>query len=458
MSYTSLNPYSGEVLLSVPDATDAEIDAALETAHASYLRWRATPIAERVAVLARAADLVKERRVELGRLSTREMGRLLGESLREVDISQSIFDYYAENAEHLLKPKPVATVAGEAEVHFDPLGIVFAVEPWNAPFYQVVRVLAPQIAVGNAVILKHANIVPQCAQALSQLMLDAGLPEGVFTNVYATHAQSERIIADERVRGVTLTGSETAGSIVAAQAGAALTKSVLELGGSDAMIVLEDANLDLTVTCAAMGRMAQSGQICISPKRIIVVDSRYDEFLERYRLALSGLRGGDPLAEDTTVGPLSSRAAAERVKEQLRRAVDHGATLIEVGEPVPDIPTFVQPTILTGVERNNPIYYEEIFGPVPMVFRVADEAAALDLANDSPFGLAGSVYSEDVAHAREVAKRIETGMVWINTPPGTTPDLPFGGIKRSGYGHELGEAGLKEFANQKLIVTPQRLE
>lgn len=453
MAYTSTNPYTNEVLLSVPDASDAEIDAVLDKAEDAYEEWRKTSVVHRGAILARAAELMKERREELARLSTIEMGRLFAESLYEVDLSRSILEYYAQNAERLLQPEPLVTVAGDAVVVFEPLGIIYAIEPWNAPFYQAIRPLAPQLALGNALILKHASILPQCSKALEDLLHDAGVPAGVFTNVYATHAQSERIVADDRVRGVTLTGSEAAGAIVAAQAGAALKKTVLELGGSDAMIVLDDANLDLVVNCAVAGRMAQGGQTCISPKRMIVVESHYDEFLARYQLALSGLHGGDPLSKETTLAPLSSQAAADGVKALIRLAVENGATAIEVGDPVPADGAFVQPTILTDVKPNNPIFHQEIFGPVPMLFSVADEDAAVMLANDTPFGLAGSVYSENTERAADVAKRIETGMVWINSPAGSTPDLPFGGIKRSGYGQELGEAGIKEFSNRKLIVT-----
>jgi succinate-semialdehyde dehydrogenase/glutarate-semialdehyde dehydrogenase len=453
MAYTSTNPYTNEVLAHFPDATDSEIDQVLDVAHGAFLGWRETPIAERCAILSRASELMTARRRELAETSTLEIGRILPESLYEVDLTASILDYYAHNAERILQPERLSSVAGNATVVYQPTGIIYAIEPFNGPFYQAIRPAAPQLALGNVVIVKQASILPQSAQALEELLHEAGVPAGVFTNVYATHAQSERIIADDRVRGVTLTGSEAAGMVIAAQAGTALKKSVLELGGSDAMLVLEDADLDLAVTCAVSARMAQGGQICVASKRIIVAESRYEEFLGAYQSALAGLRGGDPLHESTTLGPLSSQGAADLVKSQIRLAVEHGANAIEVGETVPSRGAFVQPTILLDVTADNPVFRQEIFGPVPMVFRAENEGTAIALANDTPFGLAGSVYSRDAAHAADVAKRIDTGMVWINSPAGTVADLPFGGVKRSGYGYELGEAGIKEFANRKLIVT-----
>jgi succinate-semialdehyde dehydrogenase/glutarate-semialdehyde dehydrogenase len=456
MAYTSTNPYTNEVLARVPDATDPEIDRVLTAAHSAFLEWRETSISERCAILSRASELMTSRRHELAELSTLEIGRILPESLYEVDLTASILDYYAQNAERILQPERVTSVAGDAVVVYQPTGIIYAIEPFNGPFYQAIRPAAPQLALGNVVIVKQASILPQCAQALEDLLHHAGVPAGVFTNVYATHAQSKRIIEDDRVRGVTLTGSEAAGMVVAAQAGAALKKSVLELGGSDAMLVLDDADLDLAVTCAVSARMAQSGQLCVASKRIIVVESRFEEFLGSFRSALAGLRGGDPFHESTTLGPLSSQGAADQVKSQIRLAVEHGAHAVEVGEPVPRRGAFVQPTILLNVTADNPVFRQEIFGPVPMVFRAENEEAAVALANDTPFGLAGSVYSRDAARAADVAKRIDTGMVWINSPAGTVADLPFGGMKRSGYGYELGEAGIKEFANRKLLVTTTR--
>ncbi|MDF2506766.1 aldehyde dehydrogenase family protein [Microbacterium sp. NPDC086615] len=456
MAYATVNPYTNETVATFPDATDAEVDAALDAAHAAYQSWRQRPVAERAAILARAADIMRERTEELARISTLETGRLLADARYEISVAIGILDYYAQHAERLLASRPVETFAGDAYsavTVIEPTGIVFAIEPFNGPYYQPIRPLAPQLAVGNVVLLKHASIVPQSAAAVQQIMTDAGVPDGVFTNLYLTRAQIERVIGDPRVTGVTLTGSEAAGAVVAAQAGAALKKSVLELGGSDAMIILDDADLDLAVSCAVAGRMSVNGQVCISPKRMIVLDPMYDAFLERFLFSLSGLTPGDPFDPATTLAPMSSQSAAEEVEAQIRLAVDHGAKANYVGAPVPRAGAFTQPAVLTEIDSDNPIFRQEIFGPVPMVFRVKDEEEAIALANDSDYGLGGSVYTRDLDRGAAVAARIETGMVWLNSPTGTTGELPFHGTKRSGYGTELGAEGITEFANAKLIVT-----
>ena len=454
MGYATTNPYTGEVVKTFPDATDAEVDAALDKAHGAFLSWRTTPFKERAAVLSKAADLARQRREDLARLNTLEMGKIFAESLWEVETIAQIFDYYANNGERLLAPErlePGDPAAGDALVVYQPLGIVLAVEPWNVPFFQAARPLAAQLMAGNVVVLKHASIVPQCAAAIETLMNDAGLPAGVFTNLYVTHAQAERIIADRRVCGVTLTGSESAGAKVAAQAGRHVKKCVLELGGSDAMLVLDDADLDQAVQGAMLGRLTISGQACVGDKRMIVADAVYDEFVARLTAAISALRPGDPMDESTTFAPVSSQSAADTVKEQISEAVAHGATATPIGEPVPDKGAFVQPTILTGLTADNPVYYQEIFGPALSLFRASDDAEAIRLANDSPYGLGGSVYSTDTARAVAVAEQMEAGYVTINRPTIPIPGLPFGGTKLSGYGRELGAAGIKEFMNQKVI-------
>jgi succinate-semialdehyde dehydrogenase/glutarate-semialdehyde dehydrogenase len=405
-------------------------------------------------VLIKAADLARERQEELARLNTLETGKLLAESLWEVTSIVQIFEYYAKNAEHLLEPErlPVSDpMAGDAVVIYEPLGIVFEIEPWNVPFFQIVRPLAAQLMAGNTVILKHASNVPQCSAAIEQLMKDAGLPDGVFTNLYATHDQSDRIIADPRVCGVTLTGSEAAGAKVAAQAGLHVKKSVLELGGSDAMLVLDDADLDHAVKGAMMGRLTLSGQACVGDKRMIIADSIYDAFVAGLTAAIGSLQPGDPMDLNTTFAPVSSQSAADTVKEQISEAVAHGATATEAGKPVPTHGAFVQPTILTGVTPDNPIYNQEIFGPVLMLFRFKDEAEAIQLANGTRFGLGGSVYSTNIAHAFAVAKELEAGAVTINQPTMPSPAIPFGGMKNSGYGREMGADGIREFMNHKTI-------
>jgi len=457
MPYATVNPFNNQLVKSFPDATDAEIDAALDKAQAAFATWSRTSVRERCEIFARAAKLAVERAEELARLDTLEMGKLYPESLNEAhDIVPSMLSWLAEHGEDILRPAPIAVAGADQEIMtvYQPQGIVFSVEPWNVPLYQAIRGFAPAALGGNVVILKHASIVPQCAAAIVALLHDAGLPDGVWQNLYATHDQVSRIIADPRVRAVTLTGSAEAGSLVAAQAGKALRKTVLELGGSDPFVVLPDADISLTLQCAVTGRFWVGGQICVSAKRMIVVDPLYDEFVDRYMKSLAYLHPGDPFEPTTTVAPLSSQAQADTVKAQIARAVAAGATATEVGDPVPTTGAFVRPTVLTNVTKDNPVYYEEIFGPVPMIFRVPDVEAALALANDSRYGLAGSVWSRDIGRAVEVAKRIDTGCVGINQPYAIANDMPFGGVKDSGYGREMGYEGVREFCNHKPITLP----
>lgn len=454
MAYATTNPYTGETLASFPDATDAAVKAALAGAHDAFLRWRETPFAERGKILQNAADILRRDADSYARLLTLEMGKLVGEAKAEVELSAKIFEYYVRNAEGLLKPQklPVLDPAeGDAILVHEPLGVLLAIEPWNFPYYQVARILAPQLSAGNTLLLKHASNVPQSAAAFEKLMREAGLPEGAFRNLYATRSQLELIINDDRVHGVVLTGSEGAGSVVAAQAGKALKKSTMELGGADAFVVLADADLETTTKWAVFGRHWNGGQVCCSSKRLIVVDPVYDAFLERYRRGVAGLVAGDPFDPKTTLAPLSSQKAADDVKEQIREAVNHGARAEEVGPSVPNRGAFVQPTLLTDVGEDNPARYWEFFGPVSLLFRAKDEDDAVRIANDSPFGLGGSVFTSDTAHGAQVARRISTGMVFVNHPTKVEADLPFGGIRRSGYGRELIGLGLKEFVNHKLI-------
>lgn len=454
MAYATINPYTGETLKTFPDATDAEVEQAIVAAHEAFLSWRERSFTERGAILQRAADLLRAKAGDYAKLLTLEMGKITAEALAEVELSARIFEYYVKNAEALLAPEKL-TVADPAEgdallVH-EPLGVILAIEPWNFPYYQIARILAPQLAAGNTLLLKHASNVPQSADAFEKLMLEAGLPAGAFKNLYAARHHIEIILNDPRVHGVALTGSEGAGAVVAAQAGKALKKSTLELGGADAFVVLADAELDKTVKWAVFGRHWNAGQVCVSSKRIILVEAIYDEFLRRYTEGVAGLKAGDPFDPATTLAPLSSQKAADDVKEQIRQAVAHGATATEVGPKVPAQGAFVQPTILTGLTPDNPAYYWEFFGPVSLVYRAHDEEEAIAIANDSPFGLGGSVFTADAKHGAEVAKRISTGMVFVNHPTMAKADLPFGGVRRSGYGRELLGLGLKEFVNHKLI-------
>ncbi|MCB5191648.1 NAD-dependent succinate-semialdehyde dehydrogenase [Methylobacillus arboreus] len=454
MAYATINPYTGEKLKTFPDATDAEVTEAISQAHDAFLAWRETSFTERARILQNAADLLRRDSDAYARLLTLEMGKLFTEAKAEVELSAKIFEYYVRNAETLLKPEklPVLDPAeGDAILVHEPLGVLLAIEPWNFPYYQIARILAPQLSAGNTLLLKHASNVPQSAAAFEKLMKEAGLPNGAFRNLYATRSQIELILNDDRVHGVALTGSEAAGAIVAAQAGKVLKKSTMELGGADAFVVLADADLDKAVDWAVFGRHWNAGQVCCSSKRLIVVDAVYDEFLARYRERVAALVAGDPFDDKTTLAPLSSQGAADEVKEKIREAVLLGIKAEEVGPPVPTQGAFVQPTLLTEVGEDNPARYWEFFGPVSLLFRARDEEDAIRIANDSPFGLGGSVFTSDTAHGVEVAKKISTGMVFINHPTKVEADLPFGGIRRSGYGRELIGLGLKEFVNHKLI-------
>ncbi|WP_420132730.1 NAD-dependent succinate-semialdehyde dehydrogenase [Rhodopseudomonas sp.] len=454
MSYATTFPYTGETLKTFPNATDQEIAQAIDAAHDAFLAWREMSFAARGAVLQRAADLLRRDAEDYAKLLTLEMGKLFVEAKAEVELSARIFEYYVHNTERLLAPEqlPVADPAeGEAVIVCEPLGVLLAIEPWNFPYYQIARIIAPQLSAGNTMLLKHASNVPQSAAAFERLMREAGLPSGAFINLYATRSQVETIINDPRVHGVALTGSEDAGATIAGLAGKALKKSTMELGGADAFIVLADADLDKTVRWAVFGRHWNGGQVCVSSKRMIIVDEVYDEFLARYRKGVAELRAGDPFDAATTLAPLSSQGAADEIKDRIRQAVAHGAKAEEVGPPVPNQGAFVQPTILTDLGEDNPARYWEFFGPVSMLFRAADENDAVRIANDSPYGLGGSVFTSNPKHGAEVARRISTGMVFVNHPTKVEADLPFGGIRRSGYGRELLGLGLKEFVNHKLI-------
>ena len=454
MAYATTNPYTGELLRTFPDATDAEVDQAIENAHVAFLEWRETPIAKRAAILQKAADILRRDSDSYARLLTLEMGKLISEAKDEVELVARIFEYYVDNAEALLAPEnvPVADRAeGDAVLLREPLGVLLAIEPWNFPYYQIVRILAAQLAAGNTMLLKHASNVPQSAAAFEALMREAGLPAGAFADLYATRAQIGRILDDPRVQGVALTGSESAGAVVAIQAARALKKSTMELGGADAFVVLADADMDKTAKWAVFGRHWNGGQVCCASKRMIIVDEVYDAFLERYAEAVAELRAGDPFAPETTLAPLSSQTAADDLKDQIRKAVEYGATATEVGPDVPDHGAFVQPTILTDIAQDNPARYWEFFGPVSMLFRAKDEEDAIRIANDSPFGLGGSVFTSNVQRGAEVAAKISTGMVFVNHPTMVKADLPFGGIRHSGYGRELLGLGINEFVNHKLI-------
>lgn len=454
MTYASVNPFTGEVLQTFPTASDDDVRGAIDAAHTAFLMWRKTSFTTRAEVMRAAAAILRRDKDEYARLLTLEMGKLFSEAKLEVELSAEIFAYYADNASRMLTPRklPVSDPReGDATIVYEPLGVLLAIEPWNFPYYQIARIIAPQLSAGNTVILKHAANVPQCAAAFEKLMREAGLPDGAFTNLYASREQVTLILQDDRVHGVALTGSEGAGAAVAQTAGRALKKSTMELGGADAFVVLADADLKKTIDWAVFGRHWNGGQVCVSSKRMIVVDEVYDAFLDGYKQGVAKLVAGDPFETATTLAPLSSQGAVDELRQKIQDAVRHGAKATEVGPKVPNQGAFLQPTILTDVDGDNPARHWEFFGPVSMLFRARDEADAIRIANDTPYGLGGSVFTRDTARGVEVARQIETGMVFVNHPTMVKADLPFGGIKRSGYGRELLDLGLLEFVNQKLI-------
>ncbi len=425
MPYQSVNPATGELLQRFEEYTDDQMMAALAAADTTYrAKWSSASFKERAKYIGRAAALMLERKEALARLATMEMGKRIAESRGEVELSAAILS---------------------------PIGVLIGIQPWNYPYYQLARFAAPNLMSGNVVLLKHAPGVPQCALAFERVLRDAGLPAGAYTNLFLSNEQVAALIDDPRVRGVALTGSEHAGESLASRAGKNLKKSTMELGGSDAFIVLPDADLEHTVKMAVVGRFGNNGQTCIGAKRFIVVDAVKDRFLEAFSQAASSLKLGDPLDESVTLGPLSSEAALQRLLQQVRDATANGARVLLGGDRAGDKGSFMQPTILSDITPDNPAFTQEFFGPVALMFFVKDEDEAVALANNSPFGLGGSVYTTNIEHGKRVASRIETGMVFINYPSLSAPDLPFGGIKRSGYGKELSNLGIEEFINRKLV-------
>jgi len=453
MSYESVNPYDGTVLQSFEEMTDRQLEAALATAAVCFEIWNKKSYGERAVIVARAAVLMRERSEEFARPVTLEMGKLITQARGEVELSADIIDYYAKNAETFLAPEALHPTTGEAEIQNAAFGVLFGVEPWNFPYYQLARFAAPNLMAGNVVMVKHAGCVPQCAIAFEKLWLDAGAPAGAYTNLLISYDQVNRVIDDPRIKGIALTGSVEAGKAVAARAGLNLKKSTMELGGSDAFIVLEDADLDKTVEWAVWAKMNNTGQCCVAAKRFIVVEALADRFLDKFQTALAKLKPGNPMDVATTLGPLSTEAALIKLLAQVKQAVEKGAKLVMGGKRLNRAGAFMEPTILSYITPDNPAFRDEFFGPVALFFRVKDENEAIALANDSEFGLGGSIFTQDVQRGKRLASQINTGMVFINHPTWTTPDLPFGGIKNSGYGRELSSMGIQEFVNKKLVRT-----
>jgi succinate-semialdehyde dehydrogenase/glutarate-semialdehyde dehydrogenase len=452
MAYLTINPANEQTLAQFPDHTDGQLEETIARAESVYQTdWSLKAFAERRTIVKRVAAIMRERRERLAKLVTLEMGKLLREAREEVDLSADILDYYGDNAEPFLSPEPLRVSEGEAWTESASLGVIFCVEPWNFPYYQLARVAGPNLMLGNTLIVKHAPNVPQCAIAFERLFLDAGARAGVYANVFLSNAQAAKAIADPRIKGVALTGSERAGSAVASEAGKALKKSTMELGGSDAFIVLDDADMDIAIKWAVWGKMNNTGECCIAAKRFILDEKIADTFVERFTEEMKKLVPGDPMEERTTLGPLCSARALDIVQHQIDAAVSNGAKILLGGKRINRPGYYLEPTILTDIDTRNPAYYQEFFAPVALIFRVKSEQEAVRLANDSPFGLGGSVMTRDLERGKRVARKIDTGMVFINKACWTAPELPFGGVKNSGYGRELSRLGLGEFVNKKLI-------
>ncbi|GAA2000552.1 NAD-dependent succinate-semialdehyde dehydrogenase [Brevibacterium samyangense] len=450
--YKVVNPATGEVVEEFPTATDAEINDALVRSHKAYQSWRSTPIEERTAVLAKVAAIYKERGEELAKVIQLEMGKAIPEGVGETIISSKIYQYFADNAQTFISEEQLkGPKDGEAYLLRKPVGSILGIMPWNFPYYQVARFAAPNLALGNTVILKHAPQCPRSAKIMEEIFVEAGLPADAYINVYATNEQvSDIILPDPRNQGVSLTGSERAGSAVAAAAGKNLKKVVLELGGSDPYVVLDTADLDQTVDTLFATRMGNTGQACNSPKRMIVMEDIYDDFVAKITEKAKALTPADPYTDPGSLSPLSSVAAAERFLGQVDATVAEGATLLAGGQKYDGPGAYVQPVVLTDVKPGMKGFHEELFGPAFMLFKVSSDEEALALANDTPFGLGSAVFSTDLERAEKIASQIDSGMVFINMPEGSREYLPFGGVKRSGVGRELGPLAMDEFCNKQL--------
>jgi len=449
--YAVVNPATGETEKEYPDISDGELEAAIAGAADAHRDWGLkTSVSDRAALVKKVADFHGERREELAEIIVREMGKPMEQALGEVDFCVDIYGFYADRAEELLADDPIELLDGEgsALIRKSSVGPLLGIMPWNFPYYQVARFAGPNLVVGNTVLLKPAHQCPESAEAIQKMMADAGFPDGAYQTILASNEQIEKVIEDPRVRGVSLTGSERAGAAVAEIAGRNLKKVVLELGGSDPFILLGADDLDEAVDAAVAGRLDNTGQSCNAAKRFIVADELYDDFLEKFSEKMTAAKPADPTSEDAEMGPLSSESAAETLQDQLDRAVAQGAEVVAGGERQG---TFFPSTVLTKITPDNDAYREEFFGPVASVYRVSSEEEAVELANDTPYGLGSYVFSNDPEQAERVANALDTGMVYVNGVGLDGAELPFGGVKNSGFGRELGKYGIEEFVNKKLI-------
>lgn len=453
-TYVTANPATGEIEREFDELTDADVPQILSRSAEAFASWRATPATKRAEMMKRIADAYDARQDELAKLISTEMGKPLAEAQGEAALAGAIYRWYGEHGPDLLAPEVLDPQgADESLVETMPVGPLIGVMPWNFPYYQVARFAGPNLMAGNTIILKHAPICAASAQVMAEIVHEAGVPEDAYINVFATNDQIADMIADPRVQGISLTGSERAGASVAETAGKNLKKAVLELGGSDALIVLDDGDLETTAQIAATARLSNTGQACNSPKRMIVPSDRVDDFVKTIVRVFEDAQVGDPTDPGTTVGPLSSVTARDTVVEQVQRAVEQGATLHTGGEAIAGSGAFMRPAVLSGVTQDMDAYGEEIFGPVAVVYGVDSTDDAVTLANDVSFGLSGSVWGTDIDRAQHIADQLEVGMAYINEHGTTLPGLPFGGVKRSGFGRELGRWGMGEFVNTRLRRT-----
>ncbi len=454
VNYAVVNPATGALVEQFEIIADTALRDAIAAGQQAGLDWvPTTTVAQRAEMIREVGALHAQRRDALAAIIAREMGKPIQHALVELEFCEAIYGYYADNAEALLQDEPIALLGGDGDgtavVRKSPFGLLLGIMPWNYPYYQVSRFAGPNLVMGNTILLKHAPQCPESALATEAIFREAGFPEGAYKNIFATNEQIEWVIGDPRVRGVSLTGSERAGAAVAEIAGRNLKKVVLELGGSDPFLLLSTDDIDATVEHAVLARLENTGQACNAAKRFIVADDLYDDFLQKFSAALTAVKPGDPMSSDSMIGPLSSKEATARLAEQVKRAIEQGAT-VAAGGGEPD-GNFYPPTVLTDVKPDNDAYREELFGPVAQVYKVSSEAEAITLANDTPFGLGSYVFTTDAEQALRIADKLDAGMVFINTFGAEGPELPFGGVKRSGFGRELGRFGADEFVNKKLI-------
>lgn len=452
MPIQSLNPATGLIEKTFPELSESEIKEKLAFSDSVFLDWKKTSFNERAKLFHKLADLLREQKADLAKLITIEMGKPIGSSVAEIEKCAWVCEYYADKGEVFLSPESVEIENAESYISFEPLGVILAVMPWNFPFWQVIRFAAPTIMAGNVGVLKHASNVPQCALAIETIFVEAGFPKGVFQTLLINSDKVNLVISDERIKAVTLTGSNYAGSQVAQQAGKLIKKSVLELGGSDPFIILSDANIPKACEEGVIARLQNAGQSCISAKRFIVVEDRYEEFVENYLNIWKSMTLGDPMDLNTKVGPMQSLKALEEVELQVEKSILKGAKLLIGGKRLNQQGFFYEPTILTEVKKGMPVYDEEVFGPVAAVIKVKNDEEAIFVANDTSFGLGASLWSQNIEKAKDFASKIDSGSVYINTMVKSDPRLPFGGIKASGYGRELSHYGIKEFVNVKTVM------